>query len=144
MLQGGGIDRFLANHDELPVELFRCENLVELEISFTKIKVIQDGIRNLQNLEALSLRSNQLISINKEISKLTKLKYLGLHNNMLQEIPVEFNCLNLTRLNLSNNYIKEFKNFKDIPLKELLLSNNQLSEFPNIHCSIVKVSRKIY
>lgn len=107
----------------------------------------------------LSLMSNFLTSVPKEVSKLVKLERLNLAHNDLTRIPSEIVLLPLLRsltlannnlvelpdqtewtsslsvLNLSNNRLKDLpKNMRTASLKQLRIAGNPMSELPRAVC----------
>ena len=112
-------------------------SLAQLDVDINLIESIPDAtFRTLYDLEVLSLRGNRLTTIGQSTldgleQKCTQLDF---SSNYIEFVhPKAFHRLkNITRLNISNNAIKELV----IPpimgqLSELLLSNNRLTRFPD-------------
>lgn len=116
----------------LPDVLFNFEFLTDLIIGDKTLEVIPDSIRNLRNLETLSLcghnSHSKLESIPNEISEIKTLKTLYLENNNLQQFPTSLiNLKSLQKLSLWDNNIQELpESISELSnLKELLLGSNE-------------------
>nr|XP_023025508.1 leucine-rich repeat-containing protein 47-like [Leptinotarsa decemlineata] len=134
VLSGKDISARIAK-DGIDASIFQLVGLNYLNISETNLFHVPDEIENLINLQSLVLHSNDLKTINKNITKLSKLKMLDLSRNAIQTIPEGFADLPLASLNLSFNELESFPSFmKNNKLTILDLSYNKLKEFPDI-CS---------
>ena len=81
--------------------LLYLTNLKELDLSYTNLTSLPEGISNLTNLEWLYLEDNNLTSLPEGISNLTNLRVLNLNNNELTTLPKGIDKLtNLKMLNL--------------------------------------------
>lgn len=92
-----------------------------------------EALANLEELEVLDLRDNQLKTIPEAIGKLQSLKRLNLNSNKINDIPESLgNLLKLVSLNLSKNKLTRIPDiFSQLQsLEELRISNNQLEMLP--------------
>ena len=119
--------------------------LVGLFLGFKKITTIPSVIKELKDLQELSLRSNGLTNTPIEIRNLTSLTYLDLSFNELTSIPNEIGeLLDLETLNLKRNELinipKEvIENLTDLTI--LLLDNNQIASLPPEIKNLVKLQQ---
>ena len=73
---------------------------------------IQSFIWNLEKLENLEIRGNEITELPQEIGKLRELKELNLRGNKITELPLAIGDLEkLESLNLRNNNLKELPEF---------------------------------
>ncbi|ORX84031.1 hypothetical protein BCR32DRAFT_291616 [Anaeromyces robustus] len=71
----------LGKIEEIPVELYKCPHLGEVDLGDNQIKTFPDGIKQLQTLEKLRLTNNQLKSLPKDIFTIPSLTYLEVTQN---------------------------------------------------------------
>ena len=120
--------------DKLPDELLLFTNLESLDLFYNCINEDQFyKISHLANLQYLSLRSNYLTQVPKEIFNLTELKVLDLSRNQIKNLPHQIvNLSKLEELYLNENILCEFPEdvFKLNSLKILNLSNNNFKRIP--------------
>ena len=102
--------------------------------SGSKTKYQQNTIKP-SSLYTINLEAKKLTSISIETS-FTNLTKLNLTDNFLQSITY-MNCPNLEELILSNNFIKKMENLSQFPkLTKLDLSNNLIYIFENINTNV--------
>ena len=93
-----------CNLTEIPAEVFELEHLEELDLRSNQLISIPEAIGKLINLTKLNLSHNQLTSVPDSIAKLTNLTDLDLRNNKLTSLPKSITKLtNLTTLYFSGN-----------------------------------------
>jgi hypothetical protein len=118
-----------------PTGLKQFQNLEILFLNSNNLKTLsRDMMKELKNLEGLSIANNKLKSVDGEIGELQELRALILSENELIEIPDEVSSLpNLEWLLLDHNKLThlpdEIGNLDQ--LKILNLSNNQLVDLPD-------------
>jgi len=118
-----------------PSGLNQFQNLEILFLNSNNLKTLsRDMMRELKNLEGLSIANNKLRSIDKEIGELKELRALILSENELIELPNEVSSLaNLEWLLLDNNKLThlpaEIGNLDQLEI--LNLSNNRLVDLPD-------------
>jgi Leucine-rich repeat (LRR) protein len=118
------------NSGTIKDKLISLINFKVLNLSFNNLTTLPEGVNDLTNLETLTLRGNQLITL-KGIKNLTNLKYLDLYNNKLTSLEGIEYLTNLVWLRLSNNQLISLKGIKNLTnLKWLGLSNNKLTTLP--------------
>ncbi|XP_014103169.2 leucine-rich repeat and calponin homology domain-containing protein isoform X1 [Bactrocera oleae] len=87
----------------LPDELGRMERLTDLDASYNQLSTLPARIGELRSLRSLSLRSNQLMYLPRELTCLT-LESLDVSNNRIASLPLEIRQMTaLVELNLENN-----------------------------------------
>ena len=138
----GTVNSFAANLVKLTINnaelkridpsIFELENLNYLDMSNNKLTTLDNF--SFKKLEELNLSHNEIDSIGKMIH-LPKLINLDLNTNKLIKIDDSFcnNFKTLSKLNLSNNYLKYINcnfGYKIFYLKFLYMSGNQLSSLP--------------
>ncbi|HSW76869.1 MAG TPA: leucine-rich repeat domain-containing protein [Candidatus Saccharimonadales bacterium] len=107
--------------------------MTQLDLSYSKIKVLPPEIGQLSALRYLHLSNNQLSALPPEIGKLSHLQILDLSNNQLIALPPEIGKLStLQCLSLSNNQLSALlpEMGQMSHLHELYLRDNQLRELP--------------
>ncbi|MFX1394432.1 MAG: leucine-rich repeat domain-containing protein [Promethearchaeota archaeon] len=113
------------------IGLKNLSDLQSLSLHFNQISEIK-GFEKLRNLKQLVLNSNQI----SDITGLENLKYLEkleLKNNQISEIKGLQKLVNLDYLNLPKNKIKEIKGLETlINLKQLVLNFNHISEIKGL------------
>lgn len=155
-------NKFVANElsdNDLPNELERYQNLIELILDKNKFKRIPKTILKLRKLLRLSLNNNKLIdlknienfehlkyltvddncliSIDDSLCQIEKLEVLYLSNNSIQTINSSLfksNLYNLKLLDLSFNKLENITTeMLMLPhLESLNLSNNMLIQLPSL------------
>lgn len=87
----------------LPEELGRMEHLTELDAACNQITHLPARMNDLKNLKSLSLRSNHLVYLPRDVTCLS-LVSLDLSGNRIASLPVELRFMtNLVHLELENN-----------------------------------------
>jgi len=95
----GGLDL-----TEIPPEIGKLTNLVQLNLRENKLKVLPPEIGNLIRLKKLYLSENKLTELPSEIGNLVELERIYLSKNKLTELPPEIcNLTNLTYIYLRDN-----------------------------------------
>ncbi|XP_050221899.1 disease resistance protein RPV1-like [Mercurialis annua] len=134
---------------------FLMENLVELNMPFSQVKELWNGLKNLQKLKLLDLHNSEyltslpdlssalnlekiildnctsLVEVSSSIQCLNRLIYLSLSNcKMLQSLPSLSNLKSLRTLNLSTcSSLKKFPEVSE-DIEELRLDGTGLEEWP--------------
>jgi Leucine-rich repeat (LRR) protein len=99
---------------KLPIEVFKFNNLQDLDISKNKLTELPSGIENLPNLVLFDASSNNLTTIPAEIGQCIYLKKLVLNRNYIEELPSTMaNLIHLEYLDLWSNSIIEFPQAMD-------------------------------
>ncbi|XP_060759924.1 LOW QUALITY PROTEIN: leucine-rich repeat-containing protein 69 [Neoarius graeffei] len=116
-----------------PEVLEGLSNLIVLNLSHNKIKIIPKAIKSLSSLERFSIADNQLEEIPAELGLVSKLTEMNVARNKLSEIPQELCKLTrLRKLSLARNSLRELPEgilgWKN--LKMLDIAGNHLSKFP--------------
>ncbi|XP_054084217.1 leucine-rich repeat and calponin homology domain-containing protein isoform X1 [Zeugodacus cucurbitae] len=87
----------------LPDELGRMDRLTDLDASYNQLSTLPARIGELRSLRSLSLRSNHLMYLPRELTCLT-LESLDVSNNRIASLPLEIRQMTaLVELNLENN-----------------------------------------
>ncbi|KAG0672111.1 RAM signaling network component [Maudiozyma exigua] len=99
--------------------------------------ITSDDIQQIQNVDRLSLRKNQLVALPKCFGNLRNLRYLDLNSNNLRDIPhILQQCPQLEILDLSCNKIKtlplDISSYWSQNLKVLSLKNNRLTSINDL------------
>jgi hypothetical protein len=95
--------------EELPDSLGNLASLKKLELFNIGLKMIPKSIKNLKNLEELSIAYNPDLNLPDVLWKLKSLKILDLSNNNLKTIPESIERLeNLQELHLYGNCMESF------------------------------------
>jgi hypothetical protein len=118
----------------IPAEVFELNWLEKLILRYNQLSELPDSIGNLQNLFVLDLRSNQLRELPDSIGNLQNLSGIDLNSNCLNEIPNSISFLkNLSILDLGSNQLSKLPNSitRLQNLSKLYLNSNQLREFPD-------------
>ena len=118
---------------DLPAEIAQLQNLQKLYLRDNQLTTLPAEIAQLQNLQKLDLSSNQLTRLLAEIAQLQNLQSLYLRNNQLTRLPAEIAQLqNLQYLDLNFNQLTrlpaEIAQLQN--LQSLYLRNNQLTRLP--------------
>jgi Leucine-rich repeat (LRR) protein len=120
---------FKVKSKKLPIEIFTCENLEELELVNTSIGRIQKKLNHLSQLKTLCIYNNKP----KGSLKLRKNKTIDallIRGDDPSQLPMSYSKFTaLTRLNLAQNSLSSFPNgaCKNKNLKELVLNNNAIT-----------------
>ncbi len=140
---------------EIPVGVYELISLKILVADRTNLESISYKIRNLKNLEYLSLADGKIRSIPKEIGTLKNLIGLDLSDNQIELLPDQIgNLTNLKYLNLEGNNLKysianELKNLLNLEFLSITLSDEYygleetiaiLSELPNLKVLHIRYS----
>ena len=99
--------------------------------------ITSDNIQQIQNVDRLSLRKNQLVALPNCFASLKNLRYLDLNSNNLRDIPhILQQCPQLEILDLSCNKIKtlplDISSYWNQNLKVLSLKNNRLTSINDL------------
>ena len=134
-------DEFQIPEKDLPRNKKALRNLRKLDLdrvpsdnrNLPKITRLPPEIGQLQQLQQLALKNNQLTTLPAEIGNLQKLRFLWIGNNQLATLPAEMgNLQELQNLLLENNKLKalpaEIGNLQHV--RELRLHANQLTALP--------------
>lgn len=113
------VDLYCRNIKILPAELFSLQKIRKLEI-IGQIKVLPAKISNLQCLEILCLRGNQLKNLPRELFSLQNIHDLDISSNYIKFLPKKI-------LNLKLKTIKI--NFNKFPDTRFLLSPSERLEY---------------
>jgi small GTP-binding protein len=128
----------------IPAEVFELNWLERLNLRGNQLKEFPDFITRLQKLSRLSLSNNQLSEISDSIGNLQNLSRLYLSGNQLRKIPNSITSLQkLYILDLGDNQLSELPDFTSLlqNLSYLDLSRNQLRQIPNSITSLQKLSQ---
>lgn len=140
---------------EIPLEVYELISLKILVADRTNLENISYKIRNLKNLEYLSLADGKIRSIPKEIGTLKNLIGLDLSNNQIELLPDQIgNLTNLKYLNIEGNNLrysiaKELKNLINLEFLSITLSDEYygleetiaiLSKLPNLKVLHIRYS----
>lgn len=118
---------------ELPVSVLRMRNLKKLKLDFNADLQLQSIPRELQGIQALSLRGCQLTSLPEDVHVFTALTVLSLEENRLEVLPLGISEITtLTTLDLSKNRLYSLPAGIEalVSLKTLLLESNNIEELP--------------
>jgi len=108
------LEIFLTDENELRI----------LNISSNLVKEIASFIGNLTHLERLDVSNNLLKKIPEEISELTSIESINFSSNQIKEIHSNFFHLEVSRVDLSANNLKELSLHSLDSLEELILDEN--------------------
>jgi len=115
----------------LPKELLSLRNLVVLEAKNNNIPSLPRGISKLSILEELDLRNNELKVLPKEVASLKNLKKLQLWGNDLQSLPANIGMMK----SLKELYLKGNKLIV-LPQSIARLNLSYLDIFDNYLCEV--------
>ena len=122
-------DQSLHDVDE---QLFRCQRLKRLDLSNNHLTSTHN-LTNIQNLEWLSIASNNSILSIKHIGTLQNLKTFNCSHNRIAHLESLTHCKSLVALIANNNQIEIIiKNKLPISLSTLILSHNLINELSGI------------
>jgi leucine-rich repeat protein SHOC2 len=126
--------RVKAKGGVIPTEVFNSfPNLLELDISRNRLKVIPTEIGQLKKLRRLLADRNKIATLPKEIGDLIALEELVMNRNELTELPKEIgNLTNLRRIDLWSNNLQELPysmrqitGLKEVDLRVIVMSDDQ-------------------
>lgn len=126
--------RMKAKGGILPQETFTSfPNLLELDISRNRLKVLPPEISQLKGLKRLLADRNKMVTLPKEIGDLESLEELVLNRNELTELPMEIgNLKSLRRIDLWSNNIqnlphtmREIPHLKEVDLRVIVMTDDQ-------------------
>ena len=117
----------------LPENIGNLDSLQNLQLKDNEISILPENIGNLKNLERFIMESNLLTFLPENFGNITKLKILRLNDNKLMSIPESIgNLVELEELWLQNNQIislpNEIGNLTD--LTKLFINDNLLESIP--------------
>lgn len=113
--------------------------LTALDMKQLHLSSVPELVRNLRNLEEVSLKWNCLVSLPSWVGSLPRLRYLDVSFNLISSFPDELSrCSALIHLNCRGNRLSEMPvSVSELPVLELLdLSGNPLGSLPS---SLAKV-----
>lgn len=113
----------------------KFKELRHLDLSHNQLKELSAGFEALQNLETLNLANNQLTTFPIVLTKLPNLKTLNLKGNTIQFLPPEIeNFQSLESLELGFNPLEKLpKELSKVRrLKSLSCTNNHFHTFPEV------------
>lgn len=120
-------------YKEIPKEVFKFKNLLELDLRGNNLTEIPDSISALTNLVYLNVSRNQITKISPEIGKLNKVTYLEMGQNAIESLPMEMGSMdNLEYISLWENEItripgtfERLNNLKEIDFRSIVLNASQ-------------------
>lgn len=115
---------------ELPPEIKRLSNLVELDLQGNRLESLPIEITELPHLRILGLIDNNLKSVPKEVLLLENLEELRLQHNLLTSIPAELGKSgHLKNLNVSDNLLRSIppEVTKNIGPEGIYLKGNRIN-----------------
>ncbi|MFA6401707.1 MAG: hypothetical protein WCX31_08795 [Salinivirgaceae bacterium] len=92
---------------EFPIVLSNLTSLKKIELIYSNIDTIPDGIVNFIHVTEFNFACNRIVFVTPEISKLQGVQSIDLANNKLKNIPEGLLIRKYDRLNLGNNYGNE-------------------------------------
>lgn len=124
-----------SNLREIPKDLLEISKpLRTLDLSFNRLRQMDDNFNSFENLKILKLGNNRIKFISQTVDKLVKLETLLIDNNFIEFLPDSIEKFaNLKTLNLSSNRFKMFpKQVCELKNIELLdLSMNEIDSIPD-------------
>ena len=127
MLRAQNLSRF-------PLEVWDLYNLRRLSIENNGISVIPPDIENVQQLEDLVLRENQIVLLPSQIGTLYKLQRLDASFNLITSLPPELQgCTSLKELYLDSCRLSTFDLvITKLPvIEKISLNSNSIHELPH-------------
>lgn len=106
-----------------------------------------ENLNSLKSLQILNLSFNKISKL-ENISVLKNLEILNLSNNLIEEIPpIIVKNINLTEINLANNFVSEKSSINNLrtlaKLTVLSLLNNPINELQNYPAFIFHALKKL-
>ena len=117
--------------------------VINLNLSYNRLRNLPDSIGNLINLKSLDLHANGLTTLPDCFANLVNLQHLNLDENQLVQVPIcIFSLVNLQHLNLSRNKLTQLPDFFGnlVKLQILFLSGNQLYFVPDSIGNLVNLT----
>lgn len=117
----------------------QCVRLVSIDLSYNLLSNLPLEIFHLPSLEKLNLSNNKIkiLYSNNDVTNLAvewgciSLKELNISNNFVESLPFQMHsCVQLVSLQASTNQLTNFVHPWTCPLKDLDLSYNSLSDMP--------------
>ena len=124
------LDLTYSKLDTLTKDIAKFKNLEELNLLANNITVIPDELWELTKLKKLNLGWNKIDSISPKVGHLQNLEELNLAKNSLTKLPATIGELKkLTKINISWNKIRFIPSqlLSSTSLKEFLLYDNPIS-----------------
>jgi Leucine-rich repeat (LRR) protein len=128
----------------IPVELLQFPRLVDLSLSYKKLKILPSWITGLKTVKIINLSSNEFKKFPNELLSLRQLKEIDFWGNDLTYLPQNFgNLVQLKKLNLSaNNLTRLPKSFASLDsITFLMLDLNDFKIFPKAICYMKNLER---
>ncbi|KAI6648868.1 Leucine-rich repeat serine/threonine-protein kinase 1-like [Oopsacas minuta] len=124
----------------LPIDI---DLIVEINLNFNRLTILDNSICDLPNLTKLSVSNNRLWLISSDVLQLKNLLHLDLSYNLISELPAVVMSKKIKYLYLQGNKFRHFPScLENSYLIELNLSRNQLVELsPSV--STIKYLRKL-
>ncbi len=117
--------------NEFPREIIKLKKLKALSLSSNQIPSLDKDIGDLQELEFLQLHHNKISEIPESVKNLKKLNRFLANNNELTSIPSFLGDFpELSVVHLANNNIQKIPTFLN-KVESLVLENNHISEIPS-------------
>jgi Leucine-rich repeat (LRR) protein len=93
-----------------------CSNLKWLTMPLNGLDSFPKSLYKCEKLEGLILSKNKITKLPDDIAKLKSLKILSLYKNLIKKIPESFFNLNLEKLSIAKNQIKDYdlKRIKEV------------------------------
>ena len=119
--------------NDFEVERFIGSKTDTLDLSHLGLKSFPDSLRDLPEVEVLTLVGNHISKIPNWFTELTSLRILGLSGNQLQCLPPEIgNLSRLSLLGLQNNRLESLPfEIRNLPLHILILRGNPALGIPD-------------
>ena len=115
-----------------------CKNLVELDLSGTKLQDLS-FLKELHHLKVLKLGKNKIVDI-QPLSNLVKMEVLWLYDNNIINLTPLKKLIQLNELEISNNSITDITALENLTkLTSLDLTNNSIAEISALkNCKTLK------
>lgn len=129
-------------YKRIPNEIFKFQNLVELDLGSNLITSVDADIASLSKLEELRISHNLIDSVSSSVSELSNLKRLSFYSNKLKNIPKPICSLSkLEVLQVGWNSIQDIpdcvsslKNLKELRIESEIDSLSiELSKIEHFH-----------
>ncbi|XP_058481463.1 volume-regulated anion channel subunit LRRC8A-like [Solea solea] len=136
------------NITHIPLQMRKLARLQRLYLNNNNIENVPKELFDCQNLRFLDLSHNKLTSISANVGQLQKLQYFAVTANWIETLPPElFKCKKLHTLNVGNNRLQTLPSCINelTMLTELELRENLLSSLPVElgECRLLKKSRLV-